>query len=106
MSNHAAELFSAVPKMHNCAQAVAAGFGEETLAEAMSVCGGGKAPGGLCGALYAALQLVPEENHASLIREFAGSAGSELCREIKAGTPVFPCLECVRCAADLVEKYR
>ena len=31
----AVELFTAVPKLHNCAQAVAAGAGNEAMAEAM-----------------------------------------------------------------------
>ena len=39
--NNAYELFTAVPKQHNCAQAVADGFGDHALSEAMKVCGGG-----------------------------------------------------------------
>ena len=38
----AVELFTTVLKLHNCAQAVAAGAGDEALAESMKVCGGGK----------------------------------------------------------------
>ena len=56
--NKAFELFTAVPKLHNCAQAVAAGAGNETLAAAMQSCGGGRAPLGRCGALYAALEQI------------------------------------------------
>ena len=102
----AVELFTAVPKMHNCAQAVAAGAGDEKLAEALQCCGGGKAPLGRCGALHAALQLTDESHHAEVIREFTAEAGSEFCREIKAGNPPFPCAECVRVGAELVGKYR
>ena len=105
--NKAVELFTAVPKMHNCAQAVAAGCGaDENLVKELSCCGGGKAPGGRCGALHGALLFVPPEKHDAVIREFVNAAGSESCREIKTGTPPFPCSECVCCAAELVEKYR
>jgi hypothetical protein len=41
--NNAVELFTAVPKLHNCAQAVAEGCGNKELAELMKTCGGGKA---------------------------------------------------------------
>ena len=102
----AVELFTAVPKLHNCAQAVAAGAGDEILCEAMKVCGGGKAPLGRCGALHAALELTPAECHAQLIAEFTAAAGAEGCRDIKNAVPPFPCDECVRLGAELVEKYR
>ena len=42
--NKAVELFTAVPKLHNCAQAVADGAGNRELACEMAACGGGKAP--------------------------------------------------------------
>ena len=102
----AVELFTAVPKLHNCAQAVAAGAGDEALAEAMKVCGGGKAPLGRCGALHAALMLTPEDKHPMLIAEFVKHSGAETCREIKTAAQPFPCAECVRLAAELVVKYR
>lgn len=104
--NRAVELFTAVPKMHNCAQAVAAGAGEEELAAELKCCGGGKAPEGRCGALYAALRLTPEDSHAELIDRFCAAAGAETCREIKAGNPPYPCVECVRTGAELVEIFR
>ena len=102
----AVELFTAVPKLHNCAQAVAAGAGDEALAESMKVCGGGKAPLGRCGALHAALELTPAECHAQVISEFVALAGAETCREIKSAPLPYPCAECVRTGAELVEKYR
>ncbi|MBO5668260.1 MAG: hypothetical protein J6S43_03960 [Lentisphaeria bacterium] len=102
----ALEYFTAVPKLHNCAQAVAAGAGDDELAENLKCCGGGNAPGGRCGALYAALLLTPEDCHAALSAEFVTVAGSENCREIKAAVPPCPCAECVRAGARLVEKYR
>ena len=100
--NNAAELYQAVPKLHNCAQAVVCGFGREDLNEAMKLCGGGKAPGGMCGALFGALQLTAEEKHDKIKQAFACRCLAETCREIKsAGTP---CIECVKIAASLVEK--
>ena len=81
--NKAFELFTAIPKLHNCAQAVAAGAGNNKLAQDMSSCGGGKAPLGRCGALHAALELTPAECHAQVISEFVALAGAETCREIK-----------------------
>lgn len=105
MSNKAFSLFTATPKLHNCAQAVAAGSGREDLVPELAVCGGGRAPEGLCGALYAATLLAVPEKTAILKEEFSAAAGALTCREIKSGTK-FPCSECVRLAADLVEKYR
>ena len=104
--NKAYELFTAVPKLHNCAQAIASSFGNEELSQAMKVCGGGNAPLGRCGALHAALELTPEVNHEALIKEFSATAGSETCRGIKSAETPYPCKECVRLAAELVEKYR
>ena len=64
---------------------------------------GGKAPGGLCGAIYAAMQAVPE--HAEEIRkEFIAACGAETCRAIKMETGT-PCNVCVDTADRLVEKY-
>lgn len=100
------ELFTAVPKLHNCAQAVAAGAGEESLASELQSCGGGRAPHGRCGALHALLLLTPDKSHAEIIKEFTAQTGSETCAGIKSGTPPYPCAECVRLASELLEKYR
>ena len=104
--NKAVGLFTAVPKLHNCAQAVADGAGNKALAAEMQSCGGGKAPLGRCGALHAALCLTPSEKHNELIAEFVKAAGFETCRKIKGAEKPFPCAECVRVAAELAEKYR
>ncbi len=95
-------LFTAVPKQHNCAQAVMAGCGgtPEQVAE-MAACGGGRAPGGLCGALHAALLLCP--NQAEAIKAtFAQKVGALTCRDIKTKTGT-PCPVCVEVAAQCVE---
>lgn len=97
-------LFTAVPKLHNCAQAVVEGCGgtPEQVAE-MAACGGGRAPEGLCGALHGALVLCPA--HAEAIKAaFAEKVGALTCRDIKA-TAKTPCPTCVEVAAQLAEHY-
>ena len=97
-------LFTAVPKTHNCAQAVMDGCGGTSgqVAE-MAACGGGRAPGGLCGALHAALLLRPDRAE-EIKAAFAREVGALTCRDIKtkAGTP---CPICVETAAQLVERF-
>ncbi len=79
--NRASELFSAVPHRHNCAQAVACGCGGEELYNELQSCGCGRAPGGVCGALYAAQLLNPA--HAGLCSVGCGSVGKTF--EIEQG---------------------
>ena len=69
MSKSASDFFAEVPRRYNCAQSVAAGAGREDLIPAMAAMGGGRAPEGICGALYAALQLLPEEKQAAAMAE-------------------------------------
>ncbi|MDO4558094.1 MAG: 2-amino-4-hydroxy-6-hydroxymethyldihydropteridine pyrophosphokinase, partial [Planctomycetia bacterium] len=99
--NRAEEIFRQVPKTHNCAQAVAAGCGAEELVAELATCGRGNAPQGLCGALYAAMRILPGECHEDVRREFATVAGAERCREIREQNRL-SCAGCVRCAAELV----
>ena len=107
MSTHAdraAELFTSVPKFGNCAQCVAKAFdADDSFVSELSAFGGGRAPEGLCGALYAAMQLADEADRPALRAAFREAAGAETCREIK-GTCRTPCAECVRLAADFLEK--
>lgn len=101
--NRASELFSAAPRRHNCAQAVACGCGGEELYEELQGCGCGRAPEGECGALYAAKLLNPEAAD-KIAAEFASRLGSVECARLKRELGV-PCSECVALAAELVEKY-
>jgi len=99
----ALELFTASPRIHNCAQATACGLGHEELYERLAACGGGKAPGGRCGALYAAM-LAAGETHAEEIgRRFAAELGSDKCAELKR-TLAIPCARCVETAVKLAEE--
>ena len=90
----------------NCAQSVLYAFqkrhGETTLSlEDMKSFGGGRAPGGLCGALHVACALVP--NRAEQIKsDFAATTGSLLCREMRAAN-LHPCEVCVSKSAELLE---
>lgn len=100
--NKAVEIFTAIPKRVNCAQAVAEGLGAMALSPALSACGGGRAEGGRCGALHAALLLVPVDKKEELAAAFRSETGSERCREIKLSG--FPCVKCVEIAARLAEQ--
>ncbi len=104
MKNRAVEIFTSIPKTHNCAQSVAAGCERADLTAELQAAGGGRAPEGRCGALFAALLLTPAEKHAEIIAEFTACAGAETCREIKT-VHHFPCAKCVELGAELVEKY-
>ena len=71
--------------------------------EELSKCGGGRAPGGRCGALHAALRITPEDKHEDIIQGFVAETGSELCKEIKTVCKT-PCTKCVEVAAELAEE--
>lgn len=93
---------------HNCAQSVANKYKDlyksSDIVSEYAPYVGGRAPGGLCGALYAAMQAVPE--HADEIRaEFVASCGAETCRAIKTESKT-PCQVCVDTGDKLVEKYK
>lgn len=102
MTKKAVELFTATPKLHNCAQAVAAGAGREDLVDRYAAMGGGKAPEGMCGALYAALQLIPESRREIARQKFVFFAGSDSCVTLKMRNRT-SCIRCVEKAAELVE---
>ena len=104
MKNKAVELFSAVPKMHNCAQAVASAAGRDDLLENMKLCGGGRAPENICGALFAAMFIAGDENSLKIREEFASDFGAVTCSGLKNDKHI-PCIDCVKKAAELLEKY-
>ena len=95
--------FTSVPRAGNCAQCVTKAFADDAAVMEMAACGGGNAPGGLCGALYAAMSLAGEKDRESLRSDFRERAGSDLCRELK-GSCGTPCRECVEIASELLEK--
>lgn len=100
----AKETFHQPPQSLNCAQSVAQLGGHAEVVAEFQAFGGGRAEGGICGALYAACQFVPESAREELREEFAQHAGALTCRAIKEEGKT-PCVECVAIAAALVDKY-
>lgn len=93
------------PGNYNCAQAVLKGFEQECSVtpeyiEAFRTFGGGRAPLGVCGALFAAQQLAPHKA-AELQADFVKQCGSVYCEELKHQLKV-SCEECVRTADRLL----
>lgn len=95
----------------NCCESVAHAFQHEIPLppeelENYSGFGGGRAPEGYCGAVYAAKRLLEvsgSDKVVTLHEIFKEIAGSVKCREIKALRKI-SCLECVQRAAETVEK--
>ena len=93
---------------HNCCQAVLLAFrdrcqiGADRLAAARQA-GTGRAPGGRCGALHAALDLLEPAHHAEVEAAFARRTGATACREIRRLRRA-SCRECVGEAARLVDQ--
>jgi len=95
----------------NCAESVAYGFQEECvipgeMLEELRNCGGGKAPGGLCGAYYTAAVLLEKlraPDKAEGLREaFVKEAGSVQCKEIRQKRRL-NCRDCVEISAKYLE---
>lgn len=96
----------------NCAQSVAFAFAIANgkpeaealeIAAKMKAYGGGHAPGGTCGALYAAKLFTPE--FSGKIEELfkAGASGKTLCREIRPAA-IIPCNRCVELAGEALDQ--
>ena len=99
--------FHALPESLNCAQAILKGFQKEfditdQEIEEYRAWGGGRAEGGMCGALFAAERLLRQIGKKSVVEEFNKKAGGLLCSEIKEKQ--FTCTKYVRIADELVKK--
>ena len=106
MKNHALEHFRRPPERLNCAQSVLFAYHRASGDTAISLLdmkafGGGRAPGGLCGALHAACTITPERAE-SLKTRFAEKTGSVVCREMRQANQ-HPCEVCVSEAAQLLQ---
>ncbi|MBF0331831.1 MAG: C-GCAxxG-C-C family protein [Candidatus Omnitrophica bacterium] len=95
----------------NCAQAVVSAFKEkfdmsEDMIERFSAYGGGRAPDGQCGSLYAA-RVMLEKSYPTRIKDcedvLLSSAGSLKCREIRAGRKL-SCVGCVETVAASIAR--
>ena len=100
--------FHALPENFNCAQAILKGFQNEfgittEEIEEYRAWGGGRAEGGVCGALFAAERLLRSIGKESVVHEFNLRSGGTLCSSIKEKR--FTCTQYVRIADELVEKY-
>lgn len=93
----------------NCCQAVIkayqdkAALNDEEIEKVYRPCGGGRAEGGLCGALYAGEQLMLKYGLPSIKDDFEKEAGATTCKRLK-GELKFPCIECVRLSEKLISK--
>jgi len=102
------ELFFHTPPHNlNCAQAILKGFQKEfditdKEIEEYRAWGGGRAEGGICGALFSAERLLRQAGKPSITEEFNISAGETHCLEIKAIN--FPCIDCIRLADELLKE--
>lgn len=99
--------FHSQPDNLNCAQAILKGFQKEfditdQEIEEYSAWGGGRAQGGICGALYSAERLLTQAGRPGITEEFEAKTGKISCSEIKAIK--LPCVDCVRLADQLIEK--
>jgi len=106
MKELALNVFRQPPDRLNCAQSVLHAWREVvgdtaiTVAELRPV-GAGRAPEGLCGAIYAACLLAPARAE-ELKSAFAARVGSLYCKDIRAARK-HPCADCVAEAAELLE---
>jgi hypothetical protein len=105
MKQHALEHFRRPPQRLNCAQSVlyayqqVAGVNSIPLSDMKSL-GGGRAPGGLCGAVHAACVVAPSRAE-SLKKRFAEITGSIYCAELRSAAE-HPCEVCVSESARLL----
>jgi len=94
----------------NCAQAVAFAWGSKHVGgrgveEVFEGHGGGRAPGGLCGALHASCALAGAAAEPAIKQAFAEKTGGHLtCKAIRAAKTL-SCSECVETAAELLDKH-
>jgi hypothetical protein len=91
---------------YNCAQAVLkafqpeSGMSEATIQRAQ-MAGGGRAQGGVCGALYAAHIILGEKQ--PITSDFIRRQGSSLCSDIKVSE--CQCRKLVEVAAELTNEH-
>ena len=108
-TDHVKSAMEAYAGPYNCAQAVAYAFRDVSGLTEADVAdhkrnGGGRAPEGHCGALHAALQVLPDDaRRADLLEHFKAQVGSVYCRDIRAAK-VTPCAACVQTAATLLQE--
>ena len=94
---------------YNCAQSILKAFENHFSATPQKLneyarYGGGRAPEGFCGALFAALNLAEDDRStAEVKKQFIAKAGSPYCREIRRAKTL-TCQECVALSARLLQE--
>ena len=93
-------------KPYSCAQTVYAAFAPITAQgmDFMRQNSGGNAPENMCGALFAATQVAPE-NADKIKRIFVEKIGDSRCAVIKRSLNI-PCENCVRTACEALEQIQ
>jgi len=92
---------------YNCAQAILKAFAplsgfDQSCLDRFAHFGGGRAPGGECGALFAAKAILRDSIAKQEVEKaFVASAGSTRCRAIRKGRTL-SCEQCVQTAAEAV----
>ncbi len=101
---------SLFPRPYNCAQAVYKSMEKHhaishAAVKELSAKGGGRAEGGICGALYATLQIIDDPAAQTEMKEyFEEHGGSIKCRELRNAKKM-SCRDCVATAAELAETH-
>lgn len=95
----------------NCAQSIAQAFKDgldapQDIVDQLGACGGGRAPEGQCGSLYAA-KVMLGKTHPEVIKDceeaLMASAGSIHCRAIRASKKL-SCVGCVETVAGCISR--
>jgi hypothetical protein len=96
-------------KQGNCAQSVAFALQKKRNApksalEEMSLCGAGRAPERMCGALYAAIHYAqnPEKVQEMKVRFAEASGGHLSCPQIRVARKL-SCVQCVELASEMLD---
>lgn len=95
----ALSVFRQPPRCLNCAQTICYAMDREDLVESMQNKARGNAPGGTCGALFAAMTLAPDRAE-DIRAAFTATLGANTCAELKARHN--PCPRCVLTAVHLL----
>jgi hypothetical protein len=106
----AVDYFHKKPALLNFAQAILTAWKEDYAIADTSIMefkeyGGGRAPKGACGALYASEYLMQRHHNESIEEQFTQKAGSSACKEIRRNGAV-SCQKCVEIADELIEYVR
>ncbi len=111
-SKRAVEYFHAAPNNWNCAQAIEKHFqsltllSDEEIENSFRCKGGGRAEGGICGALYAAKRILSEQGKSTeeFVEEFRTKMGGITCQVLKTELAI-PCPQTVNTADELLKIY-